>query len=45
MTGMAAMYRVQVLRDMRAAHGSFYREDNWTEDWYLAMALKHLGWA
>jgi cellulose synthase/poly-beta-1,6-N-acetylglucosamine synthase-like glycosyltransferase len=42
MTGMAAMYRVAALRDVRAVHGTFYNEDNWTEDWYLTMALKHL---
>jgi cellulose synthase/poly-beta-1,6-N-acetylglucosamine synthase-like glycosyltransferase len=42
MTGMAAMYRVRALREVKAEHGSFYNEDNWTEDWYLTMALKHM---
>lgn len=44
MTGMAAMYRVRALYDVKAHYGSFYDEDNWTEDWFLTMALKHLGW-
>lgn len=44
MTGMAAMYRVKALYDVKAHYGSFYEETNWTEDWYLTLALKHLGW-
>jgi cellulose synthase/poly-beta-1,6-N-acetylglucosamine synthase-like glycosyltransferase len=42
MTGMAAMYRVKALVEVRDKHGTFYNEDNWTEDWYLTMALKHM---
>lgn len=44
MTGMAAMYRVRALYDIKAHYGNFYDEGNWTEDWFLTMALKHLGW-
>jgi cellulose synthase/poly-beta-1,6-N-acetylglucosamine synthase-like glycosyltransferase len=44
MTGMAAMYRIRALYDVKEHYGSFYDEDNWTEDWFLTMALKHLGW-
>jgi cellulose synthase/poly-beta-1,6-N-acetylglucosamine synthase-like glycosyltransferase len=44
MTGMAAMYRVRALYDVKARYGAFYDEDNWTEDWFLTIALKHLGW-
>jgi cellulose synthase/poly-beta-1,6-N-acetylglucosamine synthase-like glycosyltransferase len=44
MTGMAAMYRVRALYDVKEHYGTFYDEDNWTEDWFLTMALKHLGW-
>jgi poly-beta-1,6-N-acetyl-D-glucosamine synthase len=44
MTGMAAMYKVAALRAVSRAYGSVYDEDNWTEDWKLTIALKHLGW-
>ena len=44
MTGMAAMYRVRALYDVKAHYGAFYDQDNWTEDWFLTIALKHLGW-
>jgi poly-beta-1,6-N-acetyl-D-glucosamine synthase len=44
MTGMAAMYRVATLRDVKRVHGEVYDPDNWTEDWKLTMALKHLRW-
>ncbi len=44
MTGMAAMCRVHAMRDVIAAYGSVYDETNWTEDWKLAIALKHLRW-
>ena len=40
MTGMAAMYRVQAMRDVVAAYGSVYDDTNWTEDWKLTIALK-----
>jgi cellulose synthase/poly-beta-1,6-N-acetylglucosamine synthase-like glycosyltransferase len=42
MTGMAAMYRVRALIEVRNVHGTFYNEANWTEDWYMTMALKHM---
>jgi hypothetical protein len=45
MTGMAAMYRVRALYDVKAHYGAFYDQDNWTEDWFLTIALKHLGGA
>ncbi|MGP0024277.1 MAG: glycosyltransferase family 2 protein [Streptosporangiaceae bacterium] len=44
MTGMAAMYRVAALRDVKRAYGEVYDPDNWTEDWKLTIALKHLRW-
>ena len=44
MTGMAAMYRVAALRDVKRAYGAVYDSDNWTEDWKLTIALKHLRW-
>ena len=44
MTGMAAMYRVAALRDVKRAYGAVYDPDNWTEDWKLTIALKHLQW-
>jgi biofilm PGA synthesis N-glycosyltransferase PgaC len=44
MTGMAAMYRVAALRDIKRAYGAVYDPDNWTEDWKLTIALKHLRW-
>jgi poly-beta-1,6-N-acetyl-D-glucosamine synthase len=44
MTGMAAMYKVRALLDVRREYGTVYDEDNWTEDWKLTLALKHLRW-
>ena len=44
MTGMAAMYRVAALRDVKRVYGEVYDPDNWTEDWKLTIALKHLRW-
>ena len=44
MTGMAAMYRVATLRDVKRVYGQVYDPDNWTEDWKLTIALKHLRW-
>ena len=44
MTGMAAMYRVAAMQDVKARYGSVYDPDNWTEDWKLTIALKTLGW-
>jgi poly-beta-1,6-N-acetyl-D-glucosamine synthase len=44
MTGMAAMYKVAALRDVKRLYGEVYDPDNWTEDWKLTIALKHLRW-
>ena len=44
MTGMAAMYRVAAMRDVKAHYGTVYDPDNWTEDWKLTIALKTLRW-
>jgi cellulose synthase/poly-beta-1,6-N-acetylglucosamine synthase-like glycosyltransferase len=44
MTGMAAVYRVEALRDVESAYGGVYDPSNWTEDWKLTIALKHLRW-
>ena len=44
MTGMAAMYRVSALRDVKRLYGEVYDPANWTEDWKLTIALKHLRW-
>jgi poly-beta-1,6-N-acetyl-D-glucosamine synthase len=44
MTGMAALYLVAAMRDVAAAYGEVYDPTNWTEDWKLTMALKHLRW-
>ena len=44
MTGMAAMYRVHAMRDVITAYGEVYDATNWTEDWKLTIALKHLRW-
>ena len=44
MTGMAAMYRVSALRDVKRQYGEVYDPANWTEDWKLTIALKHLRW-
>jgi len=32
------------MRDVVAAYGSVYDDTNWTEDWKLTIALKHLRW-
>src|SRR3984885_47459 len=44
MAGMAAMYRVCALRDVKRQYGEVYDPANWTEDWKLTIALKHLRW-
>jgi poly-beta-1,6-N-acetyl-D-glucosamine synthase len=44
MTGMAAMYRVSALREVKAEWGTVYDPENWTEDWKLTIGLKHLRW-
>ena len=44
MTGMAAMYRVAAMRDVKAHYSTVYDPDNWTEDWKLTIALKTLRW-
>jgi len=44
MTGMAALYRVAAFRDIKANYGEVYDPTNWTEDWKLTIALKHLQW-
>lgn len=47
MTGMAALYKVEALREVIASShgaGTVYDPSNWTEDWKLTIALKHLGW-
>lgn len=44
MTGMAAVYRVAALRQVHRRYGSVYDPRNWTEDWKLTIALKHLRW-
>jgi cellulose synthase/poly-beta-1,6-N-acetylglucosamine synthase-like glycosyltransferase len=44
MTGMAAVYRVEAMRDVIRAYGEVYDPTNWTEDWKLTIALKHLRW-
>jgi cellulose synthase/poly-beta-1,6-N-acetylglucosamine synthase-like glycosyltransferase len=44
MTGMAAMFRVSALRDVKRKYGTVYDPANWTEDWKLTIGLRHLGW-
>jgi len=44
MTGMAAVYRVAALRQVATRYGTVYDPKNWTEDWKLTIALKHLRW-
>jgi poly-beta-1,6-N-acetyl-D-glucosamine synthase len=44
MTGMAAVFRVAALREMKEAYGSVYDPENWTEDWKLTIALRHSHW-
>ena len=47
MTGMAALYKVAALREVIASSygdGTVYDPSNWTEDWKLTIALKHLRW-
>ena len=44
MTGMAALFRVAALREIKATYGEFYDPTNWTEDWKLTIALRHTHW-
>lgn len=44
MTGMAAMFRVAALRDIKNIYGTVYDPTNWTEDWKLTIALRHTRW-
>jgi biofilm PGA synthesis N-glycosyltransferase PgaC len=44
MSGMGAMFRADALRAVARKHGSVYDEANWTEDWKLTFALRHLGY-
>jgi cellulose synthase/poly-beta-1,6-N-acetylglucosamine synthase-like glycosyltransferase len=44
MTGMAAVFRVAALREIKDTHGEVYDPTNWTEDWKLTIGLRHTGW-
>ena len=44
MTGMAALFRVAALREIKDTYGEFYDPTNWTEDWKLTIALRHTRW-
>lgn len=44
MTGMAAVFRVAALRDIKDTYGEVYDPTNWTEDWKLTIALRHTDW-
>ncbi|MGH3186239.1 MAG: glycosyltransferase family 2 protein, partial [Streptosporangiaceae bacterium] len=44
MTGMAAVFRVAALREMKELYRSVYDPENWTEDWKLTIALRHSHW-
>ena len=44
MTGMAAVFRVAALREVKATYGTVYDPSNWTEDWKLTIALRHTRW-
>ena len=44
MTGMAAVFRVAALREIKEIHGNVYDTKNWTEDWKLTIALRHTRW-
>ena len=38
MTGMAALFRVAALREIKHTYGEIYDPTNWTEDWKLTIA-------
>ena len=44
MTGMAALFRVAALREIKETYGEIYDPTNWTEDWKLTIALRHTRW-
>jgi poly-beta-1,6-N-acetyl-D-glucosamine synthase len=44
MTGMAAVFRVAALREMKQTYGAVYDPENWTEDWKLTIAFRHSRW-
>ena len=44
MTGMAAVFRVAALREIKDTYGEIYDRTNWTEDWKLTIALRHTRW-
>ena len=44
MTGMAAVFRVAALREIKDTYGDVYDTKNWTEDWKLTIALRHTRW-
>jgi cellulose synthase/poly-beta-1,6-N-acetylglucosamine synthase-like glycosyltransferase len=44
MTGMAALFRVAALREIKDTYGEVYDPTNWTEDWKLTIALRHTRW-
>jgi poly-beta-1,6-N-acetyl-D-glucosamine synthase len=44
MTGMAAVFRVAALREIKNTYGQVYDSTNWTEDWKLTIALRHTHW-
>jgi poly-beta-1,6-N-acetyl-D-glucosamine synthase len=44
MSGMASMFRVTALRQVRARFGRVYEPWNSTEDWGLTFAMKDTGW-
>lgn len=44
MTGMAAVFRVAALREIKDTYGAVYDPTNWTEDWKLTIALRHTRW-
>lgn len=44
MTGMAAVFRVAALREIKRTYGAVYDPANWTEDWKLTIALRHTQW-
>ncbi len=44
MTGMAAVFRVAALREIKDTYGTVYDPTNWTEDWKLTIALRHTRW-
>ena len=44
MTGMAALFRVAALREIKETYGEVYDPTNWTEDWKLTIALRHTSW-